>query len=288
MNTVAKTIKYIKTELRDLYPPQEISGFIRILFEEYLSLDAAGLIRESEKKIQANVLKSISDALERLKTFEPVQYITGNTFFTGLKFSVNSSVLIPRPETEELTDLIIKNTHENRNKLRIIDIGTGSGCIAVSLAKYIEESEVYAVDISEDALTIAQINAKNNVVEIQFFKDDILNPKSEINELKFDIIVSNPPYVTISEKKSMLPNVLNYEPYRALFVPDNDPLIFYRHIIDFAEKKLSPQGKLYFEINENFGKEVSEAIQNKYCFKQTEILKDISGKDRFAAATKIS
>ena len=217
--------------------------------------------------------------LDELKLGKPIQYILGDCEFYGLKFKVNPNVLIPRPETEELVDLII---HQNKNsEITILDIGTGSGCIAIALQKKLSLSSVTAMDISEDALALAQENAGLNQVEIAFFNDDALVLNSQKNP-QYDIIVSNPPYIANTEKKEMSHQVLEHEPHLALFVDDANPLIFYEKISDFALTNLSPQGKLYFEINQSLGLETKKLLENKGF--SAEIIKDIIGNDRIIEA----
>jgi len=285
MNTVQNTIKFIKSELNLHYPKTEISSFIKILFSEYLKLDAGGIIVNEDKIISEENLVLLQKAIERLKTFEPIQYIIGNSYFYGLTFFVNKSVLIPRPETEELVEMIVKSHKWHQNTLKILDIGTGSGCIAVSLAKFLKNSEVFAIDNSPEALKVAKKNAFENGVEIFFIEDDILNPKSIINDMQFDIIVSNPPYVTDSEKPLMQPNVLNFEPDSALFVPDDNPLIYYKKISEFAQKKLNLNGNLYFEINQNYGRELIDLMNQIFPKSKLILIKDLSGNDRFIHAS---
>ncbi len=285
MNTVQNTIKFIKSELNLHYPKTEISSFIKIIFSEYLKLDAGGIIVNEDKIISEENLILLQKAIERLKTFEPIQYIIGNSYFYGLTFFVNKSVLIPRPETEELVEMIVKSHKGHQNTLKILDIGTGSGCIAVSLAKFLKNSEVFAIDNSPEALKVAKKNAFENGVEIFFIEDDILNPKSIINDMQFDIIVSNPPYVTDSEKPLMQPNVLNFEPDSALFVPDDNPLIYYKKISEFAQKKLNLNGNLYFEINQNYGRELIDLMNQIFPKSKLILIKDLSGNDRFIHAS---
>ncbi len=285
MNTVQNTIKFIKSELNLHYPKTEISSFIKIIFSEYLKLDAGGIIVNEDKIISEENLILLQKAIERLKTFEPIQYIIGNSYFYGLTFFVNKSVLIPRPETEELVEMIVKSHKWHQNTLKILDIGTGSGCIAVSLAKFLKNSEVFAIDNSPEALKVAKKNAFENGVEIFFIEDDILNPKSIINDMQFDIIVSNPPYVTDSEKPLMQPNVLNFEPDSALFVPDDNPLIYYKKISEFAQKKLNLNGNLYFEINQNYGRELIDLMNQIFPKSKLILIKDLSGNDRFIHAS---
>jgi release factor glutamine methyltransferase len=238
-----------------------------------------------DKIISEENLVLLQKAIERLKTFEPIQYIIGNSYFYGLTFFVNKSVLIPRPETEELVEMIVKSHKVHQNTLKILDIGTGSGCIAVSLAKFLKNSEVFAIDNSPEALKVAKKNAFENGVEIFFIEDDILNPKSIINDMQFDIIVSNPPYVTDSEKPLMQPNVLNFEPDSALFVPDDNPLIYYKKISEFAQKKLNLNGNLYFEINQNYGRELIDLMNQIFPKSKLILIKDLSGNDRFIHAS---
>ncbi len=285
MNTVQNTIKFIKSELNLHYPKTEISSFIKIIFSEYLKLDAGGIIVNEDKIISEENLVLLQKAIERLKTFEPIQYIIGNSYFYGLTFFVNKSVLIPRPETEELVEMIVKSHKWHQNTLKILDIGTGSGCIAVSLAKFLKNSEVFAIDNSPEALKVAKKNAFENGVEIFFIEDDILSPKSIINDMQFDIIVSNPPYVTDSEKPLMQPNVLNFEPDTALFVPDDNPLIYYKKISEFAQKKLNLNGNLYFEINQNYGRELIDLMNQIFPKSKLILIKDLSGNDRFIHAS---
>jgi release factor glutamine methyltransferase len=220
--------------------------------------------------------------LEKLKIQIPIQYIIGTTHFYGLEFIVDENVLIPRPETEELVDWIVKlNSKLSKKKnLKILDIGTGSGCIAVSLAKNIPNSEVFAIDVSEKALAIAKKNAILNKVPVTFLHKNILETK-DLNQ-KFDIIVSNPPYVRNLEKAEIKPNVLDNEPHLALFVPDNDPLIFYKKIAELAAANLNPNGQLFFEINQYLGKETQELLEY-IGLKNIELRKDIYGNDRMIA-----
>ena len=213
--------------------------------------------------------------LEKLKLEIPIQYIIGTTSFFGLDFNVNENVLIPRPETEELVDLIIKNCNSKTPK--IIDIGTGSGCIAISLAKNIPLATVYAIDVSEKALEIAKVNATLNNVNVNFILANILDVDN-LNE-QFDVIVSNPPYVRNLEKHEIKKNVLEYEPHLALFVNDNDALIFYKKIAELAKINLSQNGQLFFEINQYLGKETKELLEN-LDFKKVILKKDIYGNDR--------
>jgi len=224
---------------------------------------------------------------EKLIQGIPLQYILGETEFYDLIVKVNPSVLIPRPETEELVDwaLITSRIINGETEiLKLLDIGTGSGCIAISIKKYIPLADITAIDISEAALNIARQNADLNQVEINFIQDDIFKPTNlELINSKYDLILSNPPYVTEAEKDQMLDNVLNHEPDIALFVPDNDPLVFYRAITDFALVHLKINGFLFLEINEKFGQETLNLLKKKG-FKEIELRQDMGGKDRMIKA----
>lgn len=214
--------------------------------------------------------------ISELKNNVPVQYLLKETSFCGLSFYVDKNVLIPRQETEELVEWILQSVQKEES-IRILDIGTGSGCIAVSLAKFLPQSKVFAFDISEKALEVAKKNAKNNNVSIQFLQKDIL--KTETLDFTYDIIVSNPPYVRESEKVEIAPNVKDYEPHTALFVPDENPLLFYDKIADLAKQYLSKNGKLFFEINQYLADDMLKLLRKKG-FQNIELRKDISGNDR--------
>ena len=290
--TLENKINIIKLELKNYYDINEINSFINIIFDKLLSLSKIEIHSNKNIIIDDKIEKKINQIIDDLKNEKPIQYIFGETEFFDLKFEVNKNVLIPRPETEELIDWIISNTHpltqnERVNNINILDIGTGSGCIAISLAKNLPNANVYAIDISENALEIAKKNALKNKVKIIFAKYDILSDMNLFSKNKtlgekqifFDIIVSNPPYVRELEKKMMSKNVLNYEPETALFVENSNPLIFYDKICNFANKYLKPKGKIYFEINEYLSKEMIELIKN-HNFTNIELKKDINNKDR--------
>lgn len=231
--------------------------------------------------------EDVEQIINRVKNNEPLEYIFNNASFLDLELYTNSSVLVPRPETEELAMMISNNLNNQSNK-KILDIGTGSGCIPIYLALHNTDNQYFACDISDNAIATAKQNAqKYNLNNIEIFSADIFNYQSNsiLNNAVFDIIVSNPPYVADSEKALMQPNVLDYEPHTALFVPDNDPLIYYKKISEYAAAHLSPAGKLYFEINERFGKETAETMQ-QFGFKDVSIHQDLFGKDRMAEGTK--
>lgn len=269
---------YIRKELSDLYPENEIFGFIKIIFSDLYNISAVQLITKEENYLTSKEYQILTDVIKRLKTFEPIQYIIGYTEFYGSKIFLNSNVLIPRPETEELVDLIIIE-NKDRQGLKILDIGTGSGCIAISLAKNLSSPDISALDISREALDITRRNSLENKLELTLIQANILNKSFNIVGKKFDLIVSNPPYVTISEKELMKENVLNYEPELALFVKDSDPLIFYNAVIQFSMQHLNPKGILYFEINEKFGNDLKDILISEG-FTDVKIIKDINGKAR--------
>ena len=277
---MSKVISYIKKSLIAYYPESEISGFTRIIIEHVTGksyhqalLDDKSLTDEQQKKIQ--------DIVERLKKQEPIQHIIEETEFFGLPFFVNKNVLIPRPETEELVELII-NENKTTN-LNVLDIGTGSGAIAIALAKYLKGANISAWDVSYKALDVAAINAKANSVDLSFKLVDVL--KEYPRDTKFDIIVSNPPYILEKEKEDMEQNVLAHEPHLALFVPDNQPLLFYERIADIALHLLNPKGKLYFEINRAKGRETIAMLEGKG-FTDVTLFQDMSGNDRMVKAIK--
>ena len=271
-------------ELNSLYDQEEIESFFYIITEFLHQKKRIDLALEPNFSINAIEVEKWNAIIAQLKQEKPIQYILGETEFYGLRFLVNENTLIPRPETEELVDLILNENSKNKiPNSKILDIGTGSGCIAVSLAKNLPEAKVFALDVSEKALETAKKNAEINKVEVEFLHQSIL--ETEDLKQEFDIIVSNPPYVRNLEKQEIKKNVLEYEPHLALFVEDNDPLIFYRKIVQLAQKNLSENGKLYFEINQYLGKETSELLQD-LCFQNIELIKDVYGNDRMIQCTR--
>lgn len=263
--------------LKEEYPPQEVNSFFNLLTEEFLGMTRLQVAIDPEKEITQPKLRKLEDALHRLQEHEPVQYILGETEFFGLTFKVDNNVLIPRPETEELVEWILEDTMNlAQPEVRILDVGTGSGCIAISLAKNLPNAKVTSIDISEGALKIAQQNAELNNVKVEFIQQDIL--EAEILPSKYHIIVSNPPYVRELEKKEMQENVLNNEPAGALYVKDEDPLLFYRKITALATENLKKGGSLYFEINQYLGEETKALLTNNYF--TASLKKDIFGNDR--------
>ena len=230
---MTETIAYIKESLRDLYPSSEVSSLVRLIMERVCNIQPHHFLFCKDKELPESEKSRIHDIVERLKQMEPIQYILGTADFYSLQFEVDPSVLIPRPETEELVEQVILDNADQ--KIKILDIGTGSGCIAVTLRKHLKKASVIATDISAEALATARRNAKRNNTTVTFIQTDILDPEKAEMDIPFilDVIVSNPPYIKEEEKKDMERNVLDYEPHLALFVPDNDPLLYYWHIAHF-------------------------------------------------------
>ncbi|WP_452223018.1 peptide chain release factor N(5)-glutamine methyltransferase [Lacinutrix chionoecetis] len=275
--------------LDTIYGKEEVSSFFFLCTEAFYNISRLQSALDRNLSITKAEQEPIFKALEDLKNEIPIQYILGETEFYGLPFKVNTHTLIPRPETEELVTLVIKQLKEENAKTHsILDIGTGSGCIAVSLAKKIKNAKVYAIDISAEALKVAKQNADLNNVNIHFMEANILNSKASTLILpaqKFNIIVSNPPYVRNLEKAEIQNNVLNNEPHVALFVDDDNPLQFYKAITEFAKERLTLNGELFFEINEYLSVETKTLVES-FGFKNVEIIKDIFGKDRMLKASK--
>nr|WP_067053745.1 peptide chain release factor N(5)-glutamine methyltransferase [Mucilaginibacter sp. L294] len=290
MKTIKDVFLEFQQSLTKVYDSRETEAIAMLVLEEITGMSRAKIKAFPEDDVDGEAVEKIQSILEELKTGKPVQYILGNTEFYGLNFLVNPATLIPRPETEELVEWILTSVGSLKlavgSSLSVLDIGTGSGCIAISLKKNLPVADVTAIDISTDALHTARQNAVINEVKVDFIYDDILNTKSEIEHSKFDIIISNPPYVTLADKLLMHQNVTGFEPHSALFVPENDPLIFYKAIADYAARSLSPNGLLFFEINENFGKETVELLADKV-FTNIELRKDMSGRDRMVKAVKL-
>ena len=272
-------------ELSSWYDEKEIESFFYLILESFHQKKRIDLALEPEMEMDALQLLRWESALAELKKQKPIQYILGETEFYGLPFLVNENVLIPRPETEELVALILEEGKGKREegKVRILDIGTGSGCIPIALKKNLPEAEVDAIDVSEKALVTAMKNAELNAVAVHFRLQDILS--TEDLGQSFDIIVSNPPYVRHLEKAEIKPNVLEHEPHLALFVADDDALLFYRKIAVLAQKHLTPNGKLYFEINQYLGKE-TVALVASLGFTEVQLHQDIYGNDRMISAVK--
>ena len=271
-------------ELAPIYDVGEAENFFYLILEEKHKLKRIDLALQPDLVFSDDEIVVWNLILKQLKQEIPVQYLLGKTSFYGLEFEVNANVLIPRSETEELVDWILKSQKSKveSQKIRILDIGTGSGCIAIALAKNLPNATVFAIDVSENALATAKINAENNSVNVTFINQNIL--ETEDLQQQFDIIVSNPPYVRHLEKEEIKKNVLDNEPHLALFVEDNDALIFYKKIAELAQKNGSENGQLYFEINQYLGKEMVDLLE-KMNFKNIELRKDIYGNDRMIKAS---
>ncbi|WP_461452496.1 peptide chain release factor N(5)-glutamine methyltransferase [Mucilaginibacter sp.] len=284
MKTIKEVFADFKQNLTAIYDANESEALTLMVISEITSLSKAQVKAFPEKEITVEQAEKLNNILSRLQTGEPIQYILGYTEFYGIPFKVTPSVLIPRPETEELVEWVL-NSVDKHSELTVLDIGTGSGCIAISLKKNLPEAKVSALDISGNSLKIAKQNAELNNADVKFIRVDILNIKSGIEIPKSEIIVSNPPYVTLHDKTQMHTNVTDFEPHTALFVPEDDPLIFYKAIADFAIGHLTADGFLFFEINEKLGNGTVDMLRDKG-FKNIELRKDMSGRDRMIKANR--
>lgn len=290
--TLAELAVLYQERLASLYDEDEIHSLFLIALEEVLAYSKTDYILKKQDLIPDMALIKLNSILIELTTGKPIQYVIGHTNFYGLDFKVNPSVLIPRPETEELVEWILSVCgsqssvdSSNPQNLNILDIGTGSGCIAIALKKHLPKAYVTAVDISSEALATAKENAIVNEVGVTFIEDNILNSELEFPHIKLDVIVSNPPYIKEDEKLEMHENVLANEPHTALFVSNDRPLIFYEAIADFAVKHLSDNGHLFFEINANLGKETIQMLAVKG-FVDIRLRLDMQGKERMVSAQK--
>ena len=273
-----EAIEQLRIGLAGVAEPLEVQAMIRVICEDVFNYDQVDVALRQESELPEFAQERITDIITRLRRHEPLQYVVGSARFHGHRFKVTPATLIPRPETEQLVDLIIdENTSSD---LRVLDMGTGSGCIAISLARALKFAQVDALDISRDALAIARENAAALKVKVRFFESDMLAPQPRAT---YDIIVSNPPYICWSEREAMERNVKDYEPGQALFVPDNDPLLFYKAIAPYAAQSLASGGRLYLEINQRFGAEVKRLLEENG-FDEVRIVDDSFGKTRFAAA----
>lgn len=285
-NNILRDLKsYFIKDLLDYYDNNEAESLVSIIIEHFIGTSRIDMAINPTLRISESEILVLHQSVKELKKMKPVQYITGVVEFQGLEIHVNNNVLIPRQETEELVNLVLRN--EVDDNLEVLDIGTGSGCIAISVFKKLDNPNVSAIDISQGAIELARENAVTNNTQIDFAIHDILNSHCELSiaTTKFDVIISNPPYVTASDKEKMQPNVLDYEPHEALFVPENNPLIYYNAILKFAKHKLTRKGRVYFEINETYAEEVKELLI-QYEYFQIVIHKDIHSKDRFISAIK--
>jgi release factor glutamine methyltransferase len=285
MKTIQDALLSFDEGLQSVYDKPEIDSIKYLSVSDITGLSKAQLRAFPEKELTDEQNQQVTGILQQLQTGKPLQYILGHTEFYGLPFNVNPSVLIPRPETEELVEWVIKTVNSRQQKETILDIGTGSGCIPITLKKHLPRAQISAIDVSKDALNVARQNAELNQVDIEFIEADILNPHNSQLTTPYTILISNPPYVTEQEKNEMHINVLNHEPHLALFVADNDPLIFYRAIADFALQYLKKEGLLFFEINENLGEQMIKLLTDKG-FKNIELRQDMRGKDRMIKAER--
>lgn len=275
--TIGELYRQFLRELKSFLPAGEADQITKMIFEKITGLQRADVVKYPETEIEEAIKDRLLNMLDALLHQEPVQYILGECHFFELDFEVNKSVLIPRPETEELVARAIEFCTEQK-KAKVLDIGTGSGCIPISLKKHSKETFVTSIDISSDALVLAKTNALKNETEISFLNIDFLDENTWQQLPHFDLIISNPPYIPSSESNLMDDNVVKYEPHLALFVPDDNPLIFYEKIMHFGKKHLNPSGKIIVEIHEKRGVEVQQLfLQNGYTAK---VIKDVFEKDR--------
>ena len=270
-------------ELQSVYDLSEATVITDWVFENVANIRKADLIKNPLQQIPAPVIKKLAAKQEELLQHTPVQYVMGNTNFYNMQFQVSDKVLIPRPETEEMTHLVINNYRFEQKQISILDIGTGSGCIAVTLKKNLPSAKVIALDVSEEALEIARINAIANKTNIQCTLFDFLDESRWPELMLFDIIISNPPYIPYNEKNKMAKNVVNFEPHTALFVPDNNPLLFYEKIAKFGRDHLNYNGKIFVETHEDYTKDVAGVFAANY--QQVLVKKDMFGKERIVIAT---
>ena len=280
--TLIEFRSYFRAQLKDVYVLEECDDFLKRLIQAYFKWEPIKIGLDPNYRLSLVEEEKLKLALIELKKERPLQYILGTAYFLDLELEVNTAVLIPRPETEELVHWILSD-EDKLNPLTILDIGTGSGCIAISLKKTAQLWNVAALDVSGQALDVAHRNASKNEVSIQFYLEDILDKKQWL--IPLDVIVSNPPYVVPSEKEQMLSNVLDYEPDLALFVTEEDPLLFYKRIIEFANQNLKPSGALYFEINPIFVDELVTFFK-KFTFDSFEVRNDYLNRPRMIKAIK--
>lgn len=293
--------QYTKEQLKEIYDEQEAANITNLIIEHITALTKIQRVSGKEQVLTSMQLNRLQKSLERLKTNEPVQYIMNKAWFYGMELYVDKNVLIPRPETEELVqwivddmkalgkDVFIRKTMQadETSQLKILDVGTGSGCIALALKKTMPKAEVWGCDISEEALNVARRNGSALNIRVDFQGMNFLDEAQQIQLPTVDIIVSNPPYVPLKDKEQMQANVVNYEPHTALFVPNKDPLIFYKAIADFGKKRLYENGSIYMEIHEDLANEVAQVFKENG-YKIVEVRKDMQGKDRMIKAVSLS
>lgn len=279
--TLHELISEVKSVLVPMYGEREAQWMVRDIFEEVKGYSAVDLVVRRDEMMSDFIVSRVRDMLARLAKNEPIQHILGYAHFCGNRFEVTGATLIPRPETQELVDRIVDENEQA--DLRVLDVGTGSGCIAISLARALRFAQVDAIDISQEALAVARRNAERLKVKVNFECRDALALVDD--GTRYDIIVSNPPYIIEQEKGDMKPNVLDYEPWTALFVPDDDPLRFYVAIAQYAREALNDGGKLYFEINPLYAQAMVDMLRD-YGFVSVEVVKDLSARDRFVIAMR--
>ncbi len=285
-NKVTDIREYYDSLLQQNFSHKESLIQLDMILEEYFGISKTKRVLNSGLRLSESEILKIHFAVKQLLNNKPIQYVLNKCYFHGLSFFVDERVLIPRPETEEMVGMILNNSKLGHSNTRVLDIGTGSGCVAVTLKHSFPGVSVWAMDVSEEALDVARKNALDLHVNVNFINDDILSPLKTDQLPLFDVIVSNPPYVRLSETTTMKPNVLDYEPALALFVPDDDPLIFYRKIILFSQVKLLQGGFLYFEINRDFADQTMELLCSNG-FGNVEVHKDFNGNSRFVVANKL-
>lgn len=281
--TINKIYRHFLETLNSIYEKNEAANITQMVFEKYCRISKSDIIKQPDLLLNENIVLKLNNALHELLNHRPVQYVVGECEFYKMKIKVNESVLIPRPETEELIEITITNLGAD-SKIKILDIGTGSGCIAVALKKNIQNAEIVSIDISKDALTVAKDNALNNDASVHFMNIDFLNEETWNSLGIYDCIISNPPYIPNHEIGAIEKNVKDYEPHLALFVPNDNPLIFYEKILKFSETHLQESGKIFLEIHKNFGKELIQLFNTEKL--KAELKKDMFGNDRFVIVTR--
>lgn len=284
-NKLKDIIAFFYTELENVHEASEIEAMANLAVEHYLGFSPTELIKKANENVNQSDLLKLYDCAKALKAHKPLQYILGQAWFYNLKFNVSHAVLIPRPETEELADIVLK---ENRSALSFLDIGTGSGCIPVTIKHHLQNAEVYACDISKEALLVARQNADLNDADVTFFEADVLNTNAfeSLTDKNFDVIISNPPYIKDSEKTAMTKHVMEQEPHLALFVEGDDDIVFYKKIIDLCASKLNDRGSVYFELNPLTALAVQQYAIQSQLFASAALIKDMSGKVRFFKGVK--
>ncbi|SIT89783.1 peptide chain release factor N(5)-glutamine methyltransferase [Pontibacter indicus] len=278
MATIQQTSQYIRESIQTAFPEPEAGAIAQLVLEHVLQLDRMQLSLAQQQELDPEQETQVQQAVERLKKQEPVQYVLGTAHFYGLDLQVDERVLIPRPETEELVDLVVRE-HRGLSGLQVLDICTGSGCIPLAIAANLEVDKVYGLELSEGALQVARANARQLKLPAAWLQQDVFEPVLGIASHSLDIITSNPPYVKEQEKALMRTNVLAFEPHLALFVPDEDPLKYYRRIAEIGTALLKKGGRLYFEINEQYGEEVRQLLLQAG-FTKARVVQDLFGKDR--------